>query len=29
MEKTKNLNLIRKRLEEKDTWQGKKYTPSG
>jgi radical SAM protein (TIGR01212 family) len=28
-EKTKNLNLIRKRLEEKDTWQGKKYTPSG
>jgi radical SAM protein (TIGR01212 family) len=27
-EKTKNLSLIRKRLEERDTWQGKKYVPS-
>ncbi|MBW2095379.1 MAG: TIGR01212 family radical SAM protein [Deltaproteobacteria bacterium] len=27
-EKTKNLNLIRKKLEERDTQQGKKYTPS-
>jgi len=26
--KTKNLNLIRKRLEERDTRQGKKYAPS-
>lgn len=24
-DKSKNLNLIRRRLEERDTWQGKKY----
>jgi radical SAM superfamily enzyme len=24
-EKSKNLSLIRKRLEERDTWQGKRY----
>lgn len=28
-EKTKNLNAIRRRLEERDSWQGKKYIPSG
>jgi radical SAM protein (TIGR01212 family) len=27
-DKTENLNLIRKRLEERDTWQGKKYRRS-
>jgi radical SAM protein (TIGR01212 family) len=27
-EKTKNLSLIRQRLEERNTWQGKKYTPA-
>ena len=27
-QKTENLNLIRKRLEERDTWQGKKYQTS-
>jgi uncharacterized protein len=26
-EKTKNLTLIRKRLEERNTWQGNKYIP--
>ncbi|MGD9161351.1 MAG: TIGR01212 family radical SAM protein [Desulfobacteraceae bacterium] len=25
LEKTNNLNLFKKRLEERDTWQGKKY----
>ena len=27
-QKTENLNLIRKRLEERDTWQGKKHQTS-
>jgi radical SAM protein (TIGR01212 family) len=27
-QKTENLNLIRKRLTERDTWQGKKYQTS-
>ena len=27
-DKLKNLNLIRKRLEERETWQGRKYSPS-
>lgn len=27
-EKTQNLRLIRKRLEERDTWQGRKHSPS-
>lgn len=27
-QKTENLNLIRKRLEERNTWQGKKYQTS-
>lgn len=28
-DKMKNLNLIRRCLEERDTWQGKKYTKKG
>ena len=27
-DKLKNLDLIRKRLEERETWQGRKYSPS-
>ena len=28
LEKTTNLNLFKKRLEERDTWQGKKRVKS-